>query len=54
LKLAAVDGYQLICDQACRTAELNESTAGRDEGGFVVLAKVGDGLEVGLESVEDR
>jgi len=38
----------------CRTAELNESTAGRDEGGFVVLAKVGDGLEVGLESVEDR
>ncbi|MNT04820.1 hypothetical protein D3C72_1394130 [compost metagenome] len=52
LKLAAIDGHQLACDETHRAAKLDEGTTGRDKGCFVVFAKVSDGLEVGLEAVD--
>ncbi|MNM68639.1 hypothetical protein D3C81_802030 [compost metagenome] len=52
LKLAAIDGHQLACDETHRAAKLDEGTTGRDKGCFVVFAKVSDGLEVGLEPVD--
>jgi hypothetical protein len=52
LKLAAVDGRQLTGDQTGCAAKPDERTARRHKGEFVVFAKVGDGLEVGFESVD--
>ncbi len=52
LKLAAIDGHQLTGYQTGGSAELDEGTARRHKGRFVVFAKVGDGLEVGFEPVD--
>jgi len=52
LKLAAIDGHQLASDKTHLSAKLNEGTTGRDKGGFVVFAKIGDGLEVGFKPVD--
>ncbi|MNE18383.1 hypothetical protein D3C80_1114170 [compost metagenome] len=52
LKLAAIDGHQLACDQPGGAAKPDEGPARRHKGRLVVFAKVSDGLEVGLESVD--
>ncbi|MDP9663473.1 UNVERIFIED_ORG: hypothetical protein J2W16_001180 [Pseudomonas cremoricolorata] len=52
LKLAAVDGNQVAGNQTGSSAESHQSPTCRNERGFVVLAKIGDGLEVRFESVD--
>jgi hypothetical protein len=52
LKLTAINGHQLACYQTGHAAKLDEGTARRNKGEFVVFAKVGDGLEVWLEPID--
>jgi hypothetical protein len=52
LELAAVDDHQPAADQAHLPAERDERPAGQLEGSTVVLAKVGEGLEVWRQATE--
>ncbi|MNF61640.1 hypothetical protein D3C84_432920 [compost metagenome] len=44
--------WQVACDQTRHAAKPNEGTTRRHKGEFVVFTKVGDGLEIGFESVD--
>ncbi|MNL19300.1 hypothetical protein D3C87_1404930 [compost metagenome] len=52
LELAAINRHQITRDQTCRSAKLDEGPARRDKSGFVVFTEIGDGLEIGPESID--
>jgi hypothetical protein len=52
LELTAIDGHPLARDQSHFAAELYEGSTGSSERLAIVLAVIGNGLEVRLESIE--
>lgn len=48
LKLTAIDGHQVACDQTRHAAELNEGATRRHKGKFIVLRKSAMVLKSGL------
>lgn len=52
LKLAAIDGHELPADQSHLAKELDEGAAGRLKSSTVVLAKIGNGLEIRSQSAQ--
>lgn len=52
LKLADINGHQITCNQTGCAAKPDEGTARRHKSEFVVFTKVGDGLEVRFEPVD--